>query len=65
MNIESYFDKQVEQGATEMFLYALECETPFTLRMMWHKGTLDSFPSNLEFVKMAAERTPIFKEVSL
>jgi len=65
MNIESYFDKQKEAGATEMFFYCVEDGSPLTLRMFNHKGALDSFPTNLEFVRMAAQSTPIFKKVSL
>ena len=61
---QQYFQRQVDAGATEMFWYALE-RGPFELSMMRHKGTLDSFPINVEFVKMATESVPVFKEVSL
>jgi hypothetical protein len=63
MSIEQYFNKQIEAGATEVFNYALETDTPFILRMIVHNGTLDSFPTNLEFVKMVNESIPVFKEV--
>ena len=59
-----YFQKQIDSGATEMFFYALERAEPFTISIMSHKGTLDSFPTNLEFVRMLAESTPLFKEVA-
>lgn len=62
--IAEYFKKQIEQGATEMFFYGLDRELPFTISIMSHKGTLDSFPTNLKFVRMLAESTPLFKEVS-
>ena len=62
--ITEYFKKQIEQGATEMFFYGLARELPFTISIMSYKGTLDSFPTNLEFVRMLAESTPLFKEVA-
>lgn len=63
MNTAELFKKQVDGGATEMFFYSLERAEPFTVSIMSHKGTLDSFPSNLEFVRMLAESTPLFREV--
>jgi len=64
MEIKEYFKNQIAQGATEMFFYGLDRELPFTISIMRHKGTLDSFPANLEFVRMLAESTPLFKEVA-
>ena len=62
--MKEYFQKQIDSGATEMFFYGLERAEPFTISIMSHKGTLlDSFPTNLEFVRMLAESTPLFKEV--
>lgn len=63
MNITEIFKPQIDKGATEMFFYGLERAEPFTVSIMSHKGTLDSFPTNLEFVRMLAESTPLFKEV--
>lgn len=63
MNTAELFKKQVDGGATEMFFYGLEQAEPFTVSIMSHKGTLDSFPGNLEFVRMLAESTPLFREV--
>ena len=57
------FKAQIDGGAKEMFFYGLERAEPFTISIMSHKGTLDSFPTNLEFVRMLAESTPLFKEV--
>ena len=57
------FKSQIDKGATEMFFYGLERAEPFTVSIMSHKGTLESFPTNLEFVRMLAESTPLFKEV--
>ena len=69
MSIEQYFNNQIEAGATEMFFYCLEREitstNQVTLQMFSHKGKLDSFPANVKFVRMAAQSTPVFKEVSL
>ena len=63
MNIESYFDKQKEAGATEMFFYDLERPDPHTVSIMSHKGTLDSFPTNLEYIRHMSEGMPLFKEI--
>lgn len=64
MNTNELFRAQLDKGATEMFFYGLERPEPFTVSIMRHKGTLDSFPTNLEFVRMLAESTPLFREVS-
>ncbi len=61
--MSEHFKKQVEQGATEMFFYGLERQEPFTVSIMQHKGTLDSFPTNLEFIRMLSESMPLFKEL--
>ena len=64
MNTKELFQAQIDRGATEVFFYGLERPEPFTVSIMRHKGTLDSFPANLEFVRMLAESTPLFREVS-
>jgi hypothetical protein len=64
MNTHFYFKKQLDDGAREMFFYGLEREEPYTVSIMRHKGSLDSFPTNLEFVRMMTESTPLFKEVA-
>ena len=64
MSIQEIFKNQIDGGATEMFFYGLERPEPHTVSIMRHKGTLDSFPANLEFVRMMAESTPLFREVS-
>ena len=64
MNTNELFKAQLDKGATEMFFYGLERPEPHTVCIMRHKGTLDSFPANLEFVRMLAESTPLFREVS-
>lgn len=63
MNTYELFQAQTNKGATEMFFYGLERTEPFTVSIMSHKGTLDSFPGNLEFVRMLTDSTPLFKEV--
>ena len=62
MNTQELFKNQIAQGA-EMFFYGLERETPFTISIMRHKDSIDSFPTNLEFVRMLSEDWPLFKEV--
>ena len=64
MNTNELFRAQLDKGATEMFFYGLERPEPHTVSIMRHKGTLESFPANLEFVRMLAESTPLFREVS-
>ena len=66
--INEIFEKQIKQGATEMFLYGLEREPEMegqaVASILWHKGSLDSFPTNLELVRMMTESTPLFREVA-
>lgn len=61
--MNEYFKNQIEGGAVEMFFYGLERSEPHTVSIMSHKGTLENFPANLEFVRMLAESTPLFKEI--
>lgn len=62
--MNEHFTKQIEQGATEMFFYGLETQEPYTLRIMRHRGTLDTFPTDLEYVKHLTDGVPLFKEVA-
>jgi len=63
--ISEYFTKQIEQGATEMFFYGLESGPVENIKINItnHKGALDTFPTNLEFVRMLSESMPLFKEI--
>jgi hypothetical protein len=65
--ISKHFTKQIEQGATEMFFYGLETGSGsienMKINITNHKGTLDTFPTNLEFVRMLSENVPLFKEI--
>lgn len=63
MNIQEIFKNQIDGGATEMFFYGLERPEPHTISIMRHKGSLDTFPSNLEFVRYLTPSNPLFKEV--
>ena len=63
MNIQEIFKNQIDGGATEMFFYGLERPEPHTISIMRHKGYLDTFPSNLEFVRYLTPSNPLFKEV--
>jgi hypothetical protein len=60
--MNEYFTKQIEQGATEMFFYGLERPELFTVSIMNHKGSLDTFPANLEYVRHLTDGMPLFKE---
>jgi hypothetical protein len=63
--ITEYFKKQIEAG-TEIFFYGLERgaeqDGSIVASIMRHRGSLDNFPTNLEFVSMMTENTPLFKE---
>ena len=61
--MKEHFTKQIEKGATEMFFYGLERPDPHTVSIMRHKGTLDTFPSNLEYIRHLSESMPLFKEI--
>jgi len=62
--INEHFKNQIEQGATTMFFYGLESGSgPFKINITNHKDTLDTFPTNLEFVRMLSESMPLFKEI--
>ena len=63
MNIQEIFKNQIDGGATEMFFYGLERPEPHTISIMRHKGSLDTFPTNLEFVRYLTPSNPLFKEI--
>ena len=63
MNIQEIFKNQIDSGATEMFFYGLERPEPHTVSIMRHKGSLDTFPTNLEFVRYLTPSNPLFKEI--
>ena len=62
MNIQEIFKNQIDGGATEMWFYGLERPEPHTISIMRHKGSLDTFPTNLEFVRFLTPGNPLFKE---
>jgi len=62
MNIQEIFQAQIEKGATEMFFYGLERPEPHTISIMRHKGSLDTFPTYLEFIRMMTPSNPLFRE---
>lgn len=59
--MNEHFTKQLEQGATEMFFYALENLDQTKIEVKNHKGTLDTFP-NLEYIRHLSDGMPLFKE---
>ncbi len=54
-----HFKSQIEEGATEMFFYAIEQEGNLTIQR--HRGTLDTFP-DLEYVRHLTDGVPLFKD---
>ena len=65
--INEHFKNQIEQGATKTFWYGLETGSypveNIKINLTTHKGALDTFPTNLEFIRMMSENVPLFKEV--
>ena len=65
--MNEHFKNQIEQGSTEMFFYGLEAGSDLVenikINITNHKGTLDTFPTNLEFIRMMSANVPLFKEV--
>ena len=59
--IQEHFKNQIAQGA-KMFFYGLERPEPHTVSIMRHKGTLDTFPTNLEYVRHLTDGMPLFRE---
>jgi hypothetical protein len=59
MNLENWFGKQIEGGAKEMFFYGIESDDEGNMRIKSHRGTLDSFPTDLKFSRMV-KSTPFF-----
>lgn len=60
MNITELFEQQIQGGATDNFFYGTEIDG--TVRIERHRGSLDTFPQGLEFLKMVGS-TPFFKPV--
>jgi hypothetical protein len=65
--IEQHFEKQIEMNPEkQMYFYALERpgENPDfpDLEIHTHKGSLDEFPTDLEYIRTSLD-TPVFKKV--
>lgn len=62
--MNEHFTKQIEeqQGDQEMYFYGLERQEPFTISIMRHRGSLDTFPTDLEYVRHLTDGMPCFKE---
>ena len=55
--ITTYFKEQIEGGATEQFFYGTEMNDE--VRIERHRGSLDTFPADLKFIRMAGS-VPFF-----
>lgn len=55
--ILNYFKEQIEGGATDQFFYGTEMNGE--VRIERHRGTLDTFPTDLKFTRMAGS-VPFF-----
>ena len=66
MNIQEIFKNQIDSGATEMWFYGIETPAEkvedIRIDIKSHKGSLDTFPTNLEFVRMMTPSNPMFRE---
>ena len=58
--MNEHFKSQIEQGATEMFFYALENADQTQVEIKSHKGTIDTFPK-LEYIRHLSDGVPLFK----
>jgi hypothetical protein len=58
--MNEYFTKQIEEGATDQFFYAIMQEGNLTIQR--HRGTLDTLPT-LEYVRHLTDGVPLFKEI--
>ena len=59
--MNEYFKNQIDRGF-EVFFYGLE-RGPLNISIMRHKGSLEDFPTNLEYVRQLTDDWPLFKEV--
>lgn len=66
MNIQEIFKEQIDKGATEMFFYGIETPAEkvedIRIDIKSHKGSLDTFPDNLEFIGMMTPSNPLFRK---
>ena len=66
MNTTKIFKEQIDKGAVEMFFYGIETPTKkvedFRIDIKSHKGSLDTFPDDLEFVRMMTLILPLFRK---
>ncbi len=70
MNTTEIFKEQIDKGAVEMFFYGIETPTKkvgdfridIRIDIKSHKGSLDTFPDNLEFVRMMTPILPLFRK---
>lgn len=60
--MRQYFEQQIEGGATDNFFYGTEIDG--TVRIERHRGSLDTFPQGLVFLRMMGS-TPFFKPVGV
>ena len=66
MNLLEIFKYQIENNVTEIFFYGVEKGTNvenIKIDILNHKDSLNSFPANLEYVRMLNDHIPLFKEV--
>ena len=65
MNTQELFKKQLADGATDVFFYAIETPADqvenIRIDMKSHKGTLATFPA-LTYVRQLNEAIPLFRE---
>ena len=57
--ILNYFREQIEGGATDQFFYGTEMNGK--VRVERHRGSLDSFPTDLVFTRMVGS-VPFFTQ---
>ena len=63
MKIKAHFKQQIDEGATERFLYGIENVEELYSEVKYHNESLDTFPDNLEYIRTSAFGVPFFKVI--
>lgn len=59
--MKEHFKKQIEDGATDMFFYAME-DNDGNLKIDRHRGTIDTIPT-MEYLRHLTDGIPLFKQI--
>ena len=66
VNTIEIFKNQIDGGAAEMWFYGIETPAEkledIHIDIKSHRGPLDTFPDNLEFIRMMTPSNPLFRK---